>query len=330
VALLGLAATVAAVWIDYRWIGELHHFIYWANVGLLLLLFVFGRTVNGNLNWISIAGIGFQPAEIAKVAVVVSLAKRLSLYEKPIDTYRELGKELLYVAIPLVLILVQKDLGTSMVYIFFVVVMLFAAKTKMKLLGTLGGIGLISIVPTWLFFLTNNQKARVIALINPESLDPDQIRQLVNGKTAVGAGRIWGMGFFNPGSYSQLNYIPEQRTDFIFAVLAETLGLVGCTVLLVLYAVLVFRMLRAARLAADKFGSYLVIGLMAMLLFHVFENIGMVIGIMPMTGIPLPFLSYGGTALVANMIAVGLALNVGARRNRESIFAKHKTLEIGT
>jgi rod shape determining protein RodA len=180
------------------------------------------------------------------------------------------------------------------------------------LLGLLG-IGAAAVWPVWML-LPTTQKNRFLALLAPEQVDPSVLYNVKQSTTAVGAGQMTGRGFFAPGSFCQLDYIPEKHTDFIFSITAETWGFIGCLIVIALYAFLLVRLLMLSRRAFDRFGSYIIIGVAAMIAFHVFENIGMTIGVMPCTGIPLPFLSYGGSSMVTNLMAIGLVENVCIRR----------------
>lgn len=314
---LGIVAAGVVICFDYHLYGRLWKLIYWFSTGLLALIFILGTVRKGAQSWFIFGDRGFQPSEIAKLALILCLAKILG--DRPADTKlsaKELVVVLFRVAIPLVLILLQPDLGTALVYIVVTVVMLFVGGAKLWHMGILGVAGAAAVVPMWMFVMSDTQKNRILVFLDP-SLDPSGAGYNVTmAKQAVGSGQLWGKGMFASGSMTQLDYIPEQYSDFIFASAAETWGFVGAMALILLYAILIFRLLWLSRQAADRFGTLIVVGVMSMMLFHVVQNIGMCLGIMPVTGIPLPFVSYGGSAMITNMLAIGLALNVGLRRRR--------------
>jgi rod shape determining protein RodA len=308
---IGLAAGAVMMIFDYHIFGDASKYIYWGTVAMLLIVVAIGSVSSGTKGWLTKGSI--QPSELAKLAMIIVLAKRLS--EKPggIRTVRDMGSTLLMVAIPLFLIYLQPDFGTSLVYIFFTVAMLFLSGTDWKLMLGLVVAGVAAVWPVWAL-LPPTQKNRFLALLAPEQVDPSVLYNVKQSTTAVGSGQMTGRGFFAPGSFCQLDYIPAKHTDFIFSITAETWGFIGSVLIIALYAFLLIRLLMLSRRAFDRFGSYIIIGVMAMFAFHVFENIGMTIGIMPCTGIPLPFLSYGGSSMVTNLMAIGLVENVCIRR----------------
>lgn len=223
---------------------------------------------------------------------------------------------LIKVMIPLALILAQPDLGTALVYIFITAIMLIASGTKGSYLAFLTITGAVSVIPLWKFFLGDTQKKRILTFIDP-NLDPlGSGYNVIHSKTAIGSGQLVGKGFFNKSALSQLNYIPVQESDFIWAVTGETLGFWWSAFIIIVFAALILRMIILANRTPDKFGSYLIIGVAAMMFFHIFENIGMAIGIMPVTGIPLPFFSYGGSSMITNLIGIGLIEGVYLRHKR--------------
>ncbi len=320
---VGCVVCIITVWLDYKLFMKLSELIYWGSVALLAMVLVMGKVAGGTQGWYKITeSRSFQPSEIAKLALIITLAKQLSRYPKGITRWLDLMKVLVRVGIPLVLILLQPDLGTALVYVFVTVIMLFVSGIRPLLMGTLmvGGVG--AVIPAWKYVLTSKQKERLLVFLDETNIDPLGAGYNVRkSKMAVGSGQMTGKGLFSPGAMSQLEYIPAQHTDFIFAVAAETFGFVGATTIIALFALMIFRMIHLARCTKDRFGSLMVIGVMAMMMFHIVENIGMCMGVMPVTGIPLPFMSYGGSAMLTNMIAIGLCLNVGLRRKvDEGIF----------
>jgi rod shape determining protein RodA len=233
-------------------------------------------------------------------------------------------KILLFAFLPVGLIMLQPDLGTALVFVFFIALMLYIAGLDRKYVLTILIIALIlAIAGIAVFFQIMEDYTlgedyrfdRIVTFFYPE-LDPDDTGyQVIQSKTAIGSGMIYGRGLYK-GVQNQLGYLPTKETDFIFAVIGEELGLVGGLTLLCLYAVLLYRLIRIAKNAANMFGSLIVTGITGMILFHIFENIGMTMGLMPVTGIPLPFISSGGTFMLVNMISIGLCLSVGMKRGK--------------
>ena len=309
---IGCVLAGAIMYVDYRAYGRFVGIAYIVVILLLLVVLVFGDDVYGQKR-LSVGSQEVQPSEIAKLVLIIMMAKDLSNLEKGITTLRQLGLVLLKAGIPLALILMQPDIGTAVVYIFIVGVLLFAGGTKMWMLYTILGGALVSIIPIW-GVLGDVQKLRILTFIDP-TLDPTGTGyNVIHSKMAIGSGQMLGKGFFNPIAMSQLNYIPVQASDFIFAVTGETLGFAGTSFVVLLFAALIFRMVYLAYKVEDRFGSLIIIGVAAMMFIHIFENVGMSIGIMPVTGIPLPFFSYGGSSMITNMMGIGLVECVWMRR----------------
>ena len=309
---VSMVAVGMVMTIKYDTIGRLWPIIYVIDV--LLLGLVLGTSqINGVKGWYQFLDRTFQPSELAKLALIITLSKALTKYpDRPIPNFRYFVYICMHFGIPALLILLQPDIGTLMVFCVIFVALLFTSGFELRWMFLLGGIVVAAITPV-VFYLasTNNFRwLRLVAFINPESDPTGSSYQIVNSKITIGSGGLYGKGAFAEGTLTHLNYVPENHTDFIFSVVGETLGFVGSMVLLALYAFVIFRMLLLAYYTRDRFGQLIIIGVMSMLLFHVFENIGMCIGVMPITGIPLPFISYGGTNLVVNMAGIGLVLNV--------------------
>jgi rod shape determining protein RodA len=313
---LGLVLMGITIWIDYSTIGELTNYIYWANVALLLIVLVLGHTAKGSQAWFRLGNRGFQPSEIAKISIIITMAKLLGSKEGSITSLWELMPIFFHFSIPFVLILLQPDFGTAMVYIVILFGMLFVAGLSYKLLFGFIGAGLASLPLLWFFVLEDFQKNRILTFFDPSRDPMGAGYNVLQSMIAIGSGQLFGKGLLKEGAMSQLDFIPEKHTDFIFSVTAEALGFVGAALLVVLYALLIFRTLSLARKAKDKFGSLIIMGVLSMVMFHIFENIGMSMGMMPVTGIPLPFMSYGGSSMFTNMISFGLVLNVGLRRQK--------------
>ncbi|HIS95172.1 MAG TPA: rod shape-determining protein RodA [Candidatus Ventricola gallistercoris] len=298
--------------IKYDIIGRLWPVIYVVDV-LLLGLVLTTAQINGVNAWFQFLDRTFQPSELAKIALIITLSKALTRYpDKPIPNFRYFIYVCIHFGIPALLIAAQPDIGTLMVFCVIFVALLFASGFELRWMFLLGGLAVAAVTPV-IFYLasTNNFRwLRLVAFINPEADPTGSSYQIINSKITIGSGGLYGKGAWAEGTLTHLNYVPENHTDFIFSVVGETLGFVGSLVLLALYAFVIYRMLLLSFHTNDKFGRLIIIGVMAMLLFHVYENIGMCIGVMPITGIPLPFISYGGTNLVVNMAGIGLVLNV--------------------
>ena len=222
----------------------------------------------------------------------------------------------------MVLILLQPDFGTALVYVFVFCVLVFISGTDTKLLLGLFGCLVLLAIPVW--YAMNNTSAaenfrltRFLIWLDPESY-PDEARQVINAQIAVGSGGLFGKGIVSPGSFASLGYISDDHTDFIFAIVCESFGLVGGFALVAAYMLLIARLFWLSVRVDDPYGSYLIMGVMGMLLFHILENICMVIGLLPVTGIPLPFVSYGGSNMLTNMMAIGLVENVVIRSKKQS------------
>ncbi|MDO5299032.1 MAG: rod shape-determining protein RodA [Clostridia bacterium] len=312
--------------IKYDIIGRLWPIIYVVDV--LLLALVLGTSkINGVSGWFQFLDRTFQPSELAKVALIITLSKALTRYhDRPIPNFRYFVYICIHFGVPALLILLQPDIGTLMVFCVIFVALLFCSGFELRWMFLMGGVAVAFMTPV-IFYLasTNNFRwLRLVAFMNPENDPTGSSYQIVNSKVTIGSGGPYGKGAWAEGTLTHLNYVPENHTDFIFSVVGETLGFVGAMVLLALYAFVILRMLLLAYHTRDRFGQLVIVGVMAMLLFHVFQNIGMCIGVMPITGIPLPFISYGGTNLVVNMAGIGLVLNVTAYKSSIDLSEKQQ------
>lgn len=323
---LGAAAALGVLSIDYTRLQRYGNILYLLNLVFLALVLVIGETTKGAQQWISLGFFDFQPSELAKVLVIIAFAAFLTRRQGKLSRFRDLVPCFLFVGAPLALILGQPDLGTSLVFVAIAFGMLFIAGARPSLLlGLLGG-GLLAIclaLYAHLNFglplpLEEFQIKRLIVFINPY-LDGQGGRgagwHVIQSLVAIGSGGLFGKGLYQ-GSQIQGNFLPEHHTDFIFSVVGEELGFLGASLLLLFYLILIIRSIRIAMKAKDMFGTLLVVGVASMWMFHIVENIGMAIGMMPITGIPLPFFSYGGNSMLVNMISVGLLLNVNLRRQQ--------------
>lgn len=318
VAVGTVAFFVAFLLLDYRVYGEFALLIYIvANAMLAVVLFlpqVAG--INAFVQWMEDRT--FQPSELCKVAIIVTLAKHISQREEKITSIKDFIPYFIHFAIPFGLVILQDDYGSAMVFLAIFIGMLFVAGMSWKLfvgLGAAGAAGVVAIFP----FLSEFRQNRILDFIDPSRNIDASGHQVYYSKIAVGSGQFFGKGLFEEGNISQLDFVPVKHTDFIFAVTAESVGFVGAMIILALYFFLLVRLFRTSFKTADSFGALIIAGVGSMLLFHIFENIAMTIGLMPVTGIPLPFISYGGSSMLANMLAMGLVFNVN-RNQQRSLF----------
>lgn len=319
----GVVAMFVIIYFNYELYGKYANTLYVIN--LLMLLFVLGvEAGRGGMSAFFTWGSdrGFQPSELGKVIMIICFAKAFSVRMKPVMHMRDIIPLVLFMALPMVLILAQPDVGTALVYMAVFCVMVWVSGTNWKLIASVVACAVLIFIPVW-YFLNNSSAdnfrlTRILIWLDPESY-PDEARQVINGQIALGSGGLFGKGLVSPGSFASLGYISDDHTDFIFSIVGESFGLVGACLLVLGYILLLGRLLYQSMRIEDPFGSYVVVGVFAMLLFHVVENIGMVIGLLPVTGIPLPFMSYGGSNMLTNMMAIGLAENVIMRaRQKES------------
>lgn len=298
---------------DYR---HLEHFAipaYLISVALLLLVLLMGRTSMGATRWIHLGLFNLQPSEVIKIVMILMLARIFSRTAHPLGySIGELWKPALLLLIPVVLILKQPDLGTAMMVIFITGSMLLFAGLRRTTLVGLGLLGVMAAVGGW-FGLHDYQRDRIRTFLNPEADPLGSGYHIIQSKIAVGSGGFFGKGFMQ-GTQSQLSFLPERHTDFAFSVFAEEWGFSGSCVLLFCYLFLIIWGIYIARQAADRFGMFLAIGVTAMIFWHIVVNLGMVIGLLPVVGVPLPLVSYGGTSMVTTMIGVGLLQSVSMRR----------------
>jgi rod shape determining protein RodA len=322
---IGLLAMFIVLIPDYHAIGEYYKWIYVLLIGLLVAVFLFGSTVNGTRGWFKIGTTGLQPSELGKVAIIIVMARMITNRTKGRDGGIKRIRDILPILgvflVPFALILLQRDLGTALVYAFTFFAMLFIAKTSIKIItGLLLCVGVA--LPAGWFLLADFQRNRIYSFLGlpAPGLTPEQVEaaryQAQQAQTAAGSGQLAGKGLFTISGEMQSSSIPESHTDFIFASTTRALGFIGACLIILLYVLLIARAFYLATKAKDELGTLIITGVVAMTLFHIFENIGMNIGVMPITGIPLPFFSYGGSNLLTCMIAFGLVINVSMRRHR--------------
>ena len=306
------------IYFSYEVYGRAADVLYVIN--LLMLLVVLGMEagrggMKGWFTWGSNQERTFQPSEVGKIAIIIALAKAFARRARPIMRFRDMLSLLLYIAIPLVLIIAQPDVGTGLVYLAIFAMLVLASGTNWKLIAAVVLVLALLIVPVWYFAnstMDNFRLTRILIWLNPEAY-PEEGAQVINAKIAASSGGLFGKGIVSPGSFASLGYISDDHTDFIFAITCESFGMVGAVSLLIAYAFLIGRLVYLSLRVKDALGSYMIIGVMGMLLAHIIENLCMVIGLLPVTGIPLPFMSYGGSNLVTNMLGIGLVMNIVMR-----------------
>ena len=292
---------------------------YWVAFILLAVTTVFNRAT-GVKAWLDMLwGYTIQPSEFAKLAMILILAKNLSRQDRPMADMKSFIHIFMLVILPGMVILLQGETGSLLVIIFMFAVMMYFSNVSMKTLIILASIAILGILALYGFMVatgsTDYRLARIAGWMNPELFSSSDAYQQTMSKMTIGSGGLTGNGMFVSGAISQLNYVPADWTDFIYATIGETWGFIGCVAVLIGYVLILLRMLYLAWFTRDKFGRLIIIGVMGMLLFHVLENIAMTLGLMPITGIPLPFLSYGGSNMMTNMGGVGLVLNVTRNRS---------------
>jgi len=307
-ALLGFIFLTILIFIDYHNLERYSKVIYFGAVVLLVMVIFAGRSTYGARRWLAIGPFDFQPSEFAKIALIVFLADFLSKNKQKLDNFFYYLLPFAYTGLLILLVFIQPDLGTSLVYLAILIIMLFAVGVKIKYLVFTFFAALSSVPVLWIF-LKDYQKNRLILFLNP-NLDPlGGGYNVIQSRIAIGSGGFLGNGIFS-GLQSQLNFLPAQHTDFIFSVVGEELGFLGVIFLLGLYVIMLWRGIKIALEARDLLGTLLATGAVSFLFFHIVVNIGMAMGMLPATGLPLPFLSYGGSFMISNLIAIGILLNV--------------------
>ncbi len=294
---------------DYHRLAKINRIVYVACVLLLFYVLVFGTLVHGGRRWLSIAFLGFQPAELVKLSVILGLSRLLYLKRGQINSWSTLLWSFAYAFVPAALILVQPDLGSAIIILSLWMGIILLSPIKKRFLAVLFILFLVFVGAGWKFVLKPYQKDRVMVFINP-GLDPQGRGYNVEQATiAVGSGEFFGRGL-GKGVQSQRKFLPERQTDFIYAAASEEIGFLGSFTLLGLYFFLIFRLLKILREARDDLGMYICGGALFFFFFQVLINVGMNVGLLPVTGIPLPFVSAGGSSLVVSLLILGIAENV--------------------
>ena len=314
-AVVGIGLVVVFGVSDYRVFRRVAGSLYAAAIGSLLLVKVIGTTALGATRWINLGFFQFQPSEFTKIVMVIVLAKIFADHQKTLDTPRTFLTSLAYTIVPMLLVASQPDLGTAMVIGATWLGMSIAAGIPKRFFLWIGGLATVTLPIAWFFIFHDYQKNRILTFVDPARDPLGTGYNVKQAQIAVGSGGMWG-STLGQGTQSQLNFLPVQHTDFIFAVVAEELGFVGALLLIALLVTVAYRALLIARGAKDFFGYQLAMGIMIVILFQTLINAGMNIGIMPVTGIPLPFVSYGGTSVLMLLFAVGILQSVASRKEQ--------------
>lgn len=316
-AAIGLTLFFVAASIDYHWLRTLAVPIYLAVLGLLLLTMVAGRNLFGAQMSVTVAGLDFQFSEVSKVLMIAVLAAYLSGRRERIGRLSTIVVAGVVMAIPTLLVFLQPDLGTALVFVAILVGMLFMSGASLGWMG-LGAAAVIGAAPVAFGMLHEYQRTRLLCFLDPYADPQGACYQLVQALNAVGSGGLLGRGL-TVGGEGQRGYIPVQSTDFIFTVVAEDLGFIGGIVVLALFALLVWRILLIGWQARDAFGLLIAAGLASMILFQLLVNVGMVTGIMPVTGVPLPFVTYGGSSLISLLFGLGILQSIRMRSHKPDL-----------
>lgn len=330
----GLVLCTVVTLIDYQKLRRFSWWIYGFNVLLLLAVFAFGESAKGAQRWIPVTSTqNIQPSEFAKLFIIVTFADFLAKRQGQLNRFRDFIPPFLFVIVPMLLIFKQPDLGTTLVLVAIFIGMMFVAGANPWKFGGLLLSGAVVVgVALWLHFSTDlpgwlkfaqglplpmqdYQLKRLVIFINPMADTSGDGYHIIQSLWAIGSGGFWGKGY-RQGTQGQLNFLPEHHTDFIFSVVGEEFGFIGTITLLFIFCIFLLRAINIAMKSRDIYGTLIASGVVSMFTFHILVNVGMTSGIMPVTGIPLPLISYGGSAMWANMLAIGFLLSINIRRQR--------------
>lgn len=314
--LVGFSAAVYSLKYDYRLLIKYTKWIYLINCLMLLAVLFFGTSALGAQRWFQIGPITIQPSEFSKLLMIICLAHFFSTRRDGFQTWKSLLPLIGIMSIPVGLVYWQPDLGTSIIIGAISLGMLYLAGLSPRIAkqGLLAAV--ISAPLAWFFLLHDYQKERIMVQLSPDIDPTGSGYHIIQSQISIGSGGFIGKGLFE-GTQNQLNFLPENHTDFIFSVIGEEMGFVGALFLLFLFFLLLYRTIMISRVSGDAFGSFIACGIFSMWLAEIFVNIGMTIRVMPVTGIPLPFISYGGSALVVNLLCCGLLMNIYLRKKRQ-------------
>lgn len=315
---ISVPVMICIIFLDYEWLSKISSILYGVSL-LLLIAVLFTEPINGATSWFMIGPFSFQPAEFAKIAVILFTADVIVKLQKKgkdeMNRLWKLGLISLTVAVPVVLIIKQPDYGTAFAFLVALIFMLFVAGIQKRYIFTAILLVVILVPVAYFWILPEHAKSRIDVYLNPNLDTRGAGYNIIQSKLAIGAGQIIGMGLLK-GNQTQLGYLYPKTTDFIFAVIGEEMGFVGGTTVIILYIILVTKSVKVAKTAKDNEGSYIAAGIAGIFFFHMLENIGMTMGLLPITGIPLPFVSYGGSSLLTNLILIAILLNISGRRQR--------------
>ena len=310
---IGTAGMMFMLFFNYKWLHRWGALIYTMCIFLLVAVAVGGKEISGSQRWLAFGGMSFQPSEMMKIAVPILLAR---FYSDRVSesgfTMQNLWKPLVWTAIPFFLIARQPDLGTGLIVLLIAGSMTLFVKIERRSMICLGGVGLLVGSLGW-FFLKDYQRQRISIFLNPEKDPLGAGYHIIQSKIAVGSGMLSGKGFLQ-GTQNALSFLPEQHTDFIFSVLAEEWGFLGSAFLIVLYMLIIVWGLSIAIRSREPFGTILAVGITSMIFWQAFINMAMALGLLPVVGVTLPLISYGGSSLVVTMLGIGILLNISMRR----------------
>lgn len=307
---LGIILMLTFSFIDYRFIKSLSRYLYWLGALILIIVLIFGQTINGTKGWFNIAGFGIQPVEFIKIILIVFLASYFSNLATKVKTLRHFLISVVGTLILSFLIILQPDFGSSLVILSIWLIMVIMAGFSRKYFVIIGVIGCLLAGGAWLSF-KEYQKQRITTFLNPgqESCSRDECYNSFQAIIAVGSGGLMGKGV-GFGSQSQLKFLPEAQTDFIFSVIAEEMGFFGIILVAAFFCILYFRSFSVLKKINNDFGIYYILGLSGLIFTHMLVNVGMNIGLLPIVGLPLPFISYGGSSTLSLFIAIGIMQNI--------------------
>ncbi|MBI2909767.1 MAG: rod shape-determining protein RodA [Chloroflexi bacterium] len=313
---IGLVLMLALAWMDYRFLGRISPFLYLVALGSLLLVLLMGSSTYGARRWINLGSFPVQPSEMAKLTMIIVLARLLADHQQRLKHPLIMLASLLALAVPAALVYLQPDLGTMIIFAAIWVAIAVMAGVRLIHLGSVGAVALLAVPFAYAFLLRGYMRERIATFFDPAADPLGAGYNMMQSAIGVGSGGMWGKGFMQ-GTQSQLHFLRIQKTDFIFSVFAEEWGFVGSVALFSLFVILLFRAVRVASVAPDVYGRLVAVGIVTMILFQVFINVGVNVRLLPVTGVPLPFISYGGNALITNMAAIGILQSINMRQKRK-------------
>ncbi|MCX5872857.1 MAG: rod shape-determining protein RodA [Deltaproteobacteria bacterium] len=314
---LGVVLLILFSFVDYRILDRWGSWVYIFILVALISVSIFGRVTAGSRRWIDFGLMRFQPSEFAKLAIVIVLAKSLSNRTRgPLDDWTEIFRNLALVLVPAVFVTTQPDLGTAIAMSLVAITMAMFVGLSKRIWSAIAGLAVVCVPLIYIganYFLLDYQKRRLLTFINPDQDPLGAGYQIIQSQIAIGSGELFGKGFLK-GTQNQLMFLPVKHTDFIFAVLSEEWGFIGCVIILMLFMIFILRGLAIADRARDDFGTLLAVGCIAIIFWHVAINVGMVMGLVPVVGVPLSFVSYGGSSLLSSFLVTAILSSISSRR----------------